>query len=190
MLWPCRPHNGTILLPCLGHIRAMFWLFLQYPCFYMPICLAKFSLKSNMIRERKLLMWNNWDHIRAIYGSSHSHVLAIDTIYLLLEVWKCSNIHSIVLQGPQKITLQYQIFSTIFGPCFGHIMAIFWLFLQYLYFQMPEMAKNFTEESCIAYRGRFFNVELLWPYWGHVWEILGHVLDISVIFLLVGIWNG
>ena len=51
---------------------------------------------------------------------------------------------------------------------------------------MPEMAQIFTEESCMLNRRVFFNVQLLGPYWGHVWAILGHVLDISIIFLPVG----
>ena len=35
------------------------------------------------------------------------------------------------------------------------------------------MAQIFTEESCMTNRGKFFSVELLEPYWSHVWAILG-----------------
>ena len=37
---------------------------------------------------------------------------------------------------------------------------------------MPEMTQIFTEESAMPNRGILFNVQLLGPYWGHVWAIL------------------
>ena len=50
----------------------------------------------------------------------------------------------------------------------SHIRAIILQFLQYLCFQMPEMAKIFTEESCMANRGIIYKFELFGPYYGHV----------------------
>ena len=41
---------------------------------------------------------------------------------------------------------------------------------------MSEIAQIFTEESCTANREKLFSVELLEPYWGHVWAILGPCL--------------
>ena len=35
------------------------------------------------------------------------------------------------------------------------------------------MAQIFTEESCMAKGGVLLNVELLGPFWGHVWAISG-----------------
>ena len=52
------------------------------------------------------------------------------------------------------------------------------------------MAQILTGESCMAYRGKPFNVELLGPYLGHVWVILGPCLVISTICLLLDDRNG
>ena len=38
---------------------------------------------------------------------------------------------------------------------------------------MPQMAKIFSEKSCMANGGLLFNFELLGLYWCHVWAILG-----------------
>ena len=38
---------------------------------------------------------------------------------------------------------------------------------------MPEMAKIFTEESCMPSRKLLINFQLSRPYWVHVWAILG-----------------
>ena len=38
---------------------------------------------------------------------------------------------------------------------------------------MTEMAQIFTVASCMPNRRIIFNFELLGPYWGHVWAILG-----------------
>ena len=67
---------------------------------------------------------------------------------------------------------------------------MFWIFLQHLCFKIPGMAQILTEESCMAYRGKPFNVELLGPYLGHVWVILGPCLVISTICLLLDDRNG
>ena len=62
---------------------------------------------------------------------------------------------------------------------------MFLLLLQYLYFKISGMAQILTEESCMAYRGKPFNVELSGPYLGHDSVILGSCLAISTIFLLL-----
>ena len=64
----------------------------------------------------------------------------------------------------------------ILGPCLGHIRAMFGPFLYNLCFQMPEMAKIFTIQSCMPNRRILFKVQLLGPYWGHIWAILGPCL--------------
>ena len=63
------------------------------------------------------------------------------------------------------------------GPWIAHIRAMFWLFLHYLFFYMPEMDNIFTGESCKPNRRKPFNVGLLEPYKGHVWAILGPCFD-------------
>ena len=69
--------------------------------------------------------------------------------------------------------LQCLFFGTILGPYLGHIRAMFGLFVQTLCLWMPEIVQMFTEESCIPNRRIPFNVQLLGPYFGHVWAILG-----------------
>ena len=64
------------------------------------------------------------------------------------------------------------------------------LFLQYLCLKIPGMAQILTKESCMACRGKPFNVELLGPYLGHVSVILGPCLVISTICWLLNDKNG
>ena len=59
---------GTIFGSCLDHIRAMFWLFLQYRCFYMPEMAQIFTEESCMSNRKCSLMLTNLDHIRAMCG--------------------------------------------------------------------------------------------------------------------------
>ena len=65
------------------------------------------------------------------------------------------------------------IIGTILGQCLGHIRAMLRLFLQYLCFQMNEMAQIFTGELCMPNRRIPFSVKLLGLYRGHIWAILG-----------------
>ena len=58
--------------------------------------------------------------------------------------------------------------NDLFGPCLVHIRAMFWQFLQNICLWMPEMAQNFSEESCMLNRKILVNVVLLGPYYGHV----------------------
>ena len=44
---------------------------------------------------------------------------------------------------------------------------------------MPEIAKFFTDGSCIPNKRIFSNVQLLGPYWGNVLVIMGPFLTIS-----------
>ena len=75
-----------------------------------------------------------------------------------------------------------------------HLRTMFCLFLQYLCFQMPEMTKFFTDESCTQNRRIFSNVELLGTYESHVGTMFGpyqgHVLTISTITLLLDDLSG
>ena len=72
---------------------------------------------------------------------------------------------------------EYSLSVDLLGPYWGHVLAIlgpclgyFW---QYICFQMSKIAQIFTEESCMAYIWILVTVELLCPFWGHVWAILG-----------------
>ena len=38
---------------------------------------------------------------------------------------------------------------------------------------MPEKTQIFTEESCLVSKRILFNLDLVGPYWGHVWAIFG-----------------
>ena len=64
-----------------------------------------FTEESYMPNERKLLMLQNLDHIKAIFGSYQGHVLKIYTISIFLEEWNGSIFFCIALQGQQEITL-------------------------------------------------------------------------------------
>ena len=52
---------------------------------------------------------------------------------------------------------------------------------------MPQMARIFTEESCMSNRRIPFNVQLLGPYLGHVWAILGPCFGYFYI-IFASIW--
>ena len=138
-------------------------------------------------------MWNYFDHIKAMFGPYQSHVLAISTISLLLDGWNGSKVHWRDMHAKKKNTIQCQIIGTIIdmlGPCWGHIKAIFWLFLQYLCFKMPEMAQIFTVESYNPNRGILLNVDSLGPYWGNGLAILGPCFGYSLIVTIFGQCSG
>ena len=78
--------------------------------------------------------------------------------------------------------------GTIFGSTFGHIRAMFWLFLQYLCLQMPVMTQIFTEVLCIGNSRIPF--ELLEPYHGPIWAVLGPCFPIFTVSLLLYAING
>ena len=61
----------------------------------------------------------------------------------------------------------------LLGPYWSNVLAIFWLFLPYLCFQMPEMAQIFTEGSCMANRGILGHVNAMYNWNDHVRTILG-----------------
>ena len=113
----------TMSGPFLGHIRAMFWPFLQYLCFQMHEMPQIFTEESCMPNRR--------------------------------------------------IQINVQLSEPYWGHVLGHSRAMFWLFLQYLCFQMPTMAQIFTEESGCQ-NGYFWNclnifckssqkMALIWP---------------------------
>ena len=75
--------RGTMLGSCLGHIRAMFWLFLPYLCFQMPK-MAQIFTKESFIPIRRILfnvalLRLYQDNVWAMSGPC----LAISTISLL-----------------------------------------------------------------------------------------------------------
>ena len=55
-----------MLGPCLGYIKAMFWLFLHYICFFMPK-MAKILIKGSFMPIRKYsLMLTYLNHVLTI----------------------------------------------------------------------------------------------------------------------------
>ena len=58
------PYEGHVL----GHIGAMFLLFLQYLCFYMPEMVHIFSGESCKLNKSNNSIFNYLNHIRAILG--------------------------------------------------------------------------------------------------------------------------
>ena len=124
---PYQGHVLAILGPCFGYFynilasRCLKWL--------------KFSLVNHASQiEENHSMLNYWEYIVAMFGPYQGHVFAISTISLLLDAYTCSNCHWKVISAKYKETLWCFIIGTIVGPCFGHIRAMFWLFLQYLCF--------------------------------------------------------
>ena len=104
-------HVWAISGPCLGHIRAMFWLFLQQLCFQMPK-LLKYSLKIQTCQlEECSFMLTYQDHIWAMFGTYQDHGLSISTIYLLLDAKKL------------KFSLKGYVW-TISVPFFGYFYKI------------------------------------------------------------------
>ena len=83
------------------------------------------------------------------------------------------NLWGLRLMGLRDMSMLCSIRGTMLGPCLGHIRAMFWLFIQYLYFQMSDIAQIFSEEVCIPNRKILFDVNFLGPYYGHVMAILG-----------------
>ena len=65
-------HISAMLGPCLGHIRAMLWLFLQCLCFQITETAKNFTKESCMTNRRILLNFNLfiqcWGHVLAILG--------------------------------------------------------------------------------------------------------------------------
>ena len=56
---------------------------------------------------------------------------------------------------------------------YDNIGAMFWLYLQYLCLQMPEIAQIFTEESCMLNKEYTFMLNCWGLYQSHVWAISG-----------------
>ena len=73
------------------------------------------------------------DHV-----SHHSTNLTCNQLSRHARLLKLSELR---LMGQRDMSMLCSIRRTMLGPCLGHIWAMFWLFLQYLCFQMPEMAQ-------------------------------------------------
>merc|ERR1711954_403657 len=82
------------------------------------------------------------------------------------------------LMGQRDLCMLSSIIGTIFGACLGYIRAMFWLFLHYICFYMPEMAKIFTKESCMPIR----NYSLMLTYLDHIRALFGQFFDNFYIF--------
>ena len=160
----------TMLGPCLGHSRAMFWLFLQYLCFQIPQMAQIFTGESGKPNRRKPfnvgLLGPYKGHVCTISGPCLGHIRAMFLLflqYLCFYMPEMAHIFSGESCKPNKINQTIQNYWTIKGPCFGHIGDMFWLFLQYLCFYMTEMAQIFTRKSCRPNRRIPTNVKLLLP---------------------------
>ena len=98
----CKPNksiliNVKIFGPYLGHV----WPILV-PCFdysyhiFASLCLNwfKFWMKSHALQTNWYhVMLHYWKYFGTIFVPFWGHVLAIYTIYFLLEVWNGSNFH-------------------------------------------------------------------------------------------------
>ena len=77
----------TMLGPCLGHIRAMFWLFLQYICLYMTEMAQNFTKETCMPNGRILLsvdlLGPYWGYVLAILGPYFGYFC---NIYMLSDI--------------------------------------------------------------------------------------------------------
>ena len=139
-----------MLGPCFGHIRAMFWLFLQWLCFQMPEITQIFTEELCMTSREYSLMLTYWDHVWAILGPCFGYFY--NTFASRCFKWFKISLESHAYQIEEYHSmLNYR----------DHIRAMFLLFLQYLCYQMPEMANNFTKESCMPNR----EYSLLLTYW-------------------------
>ena len=71
--------------------------------------------------------------------------------------------------GPRDMSILRSIRRTMLGPYLGHIRAMFWLSLQYLCFDMTEVAQIPQERDMHILECLLFGTTFL----GHVWAILG-----------------
>ena len=69
--------------------------------------------------------------------------LTFNQLSRLTRLMKLSGLRQM---GPRDMSMLCLIKRTMLGPCLGHIRSMILLFLQYLCFQMPEMAHIFTGE--------------------------------------------
>ena len=69
--------------------------------------------------------------------------LTFNQLSRLTRLMKLSGLRQM---GPRDMSMLCLIKRTMLGPCLGHIRSMILLFLQYLCFQMPEMAQIFTGE--------------------------------------------
>ena len=144
----------TMLGPCLGHIRAMLGHFYNNLA---SRCLKwlKFSLKHHACQLGEYhSKSNHLAHIKAMYAILRS-LFDFFTISLLLDAWNDSNFHWRVMHAKNRNAIQCQIIRIIWGPCLGHIRAIFWLFLQFLASRWLKWLKVLLE-SCKQNRWMLF----------------------------------
>ena len=141
----------TMLGPCLGHIRAMFWLFLQYLCFWMHEMDQIFSGKLCMLIWRILFNIRLWEtyrgHVWSILG------LCFGNLYnMFASTWL-----KWLKFSPKSHAYQIKILFDVYllGPYWGHVWALsgtcFGLFQQYICFYMTEIAYRLY--CYITYRG-------------------------------------
>ena len=155
----CIPNRRQIFIvqlfePYWCHVWAILGPYLSY--FYSIFacrCLKwlKFSPKSYACHIKKLFnvdpLGPYWGHVWAIKGPHLGYfynILASRCLKWLKFSLKC---HLYQIEEYFEVTL--------FGPYWsdlGHIRALFWLYLQFIYFWMPQMVEIFVEESCIPIR--------------------------------------
>ena len=110
-----------------------------------------------------------WDHVWAILGPCFGHFYTIFASRCLKWLKISPNSHACQIK---EYSLKFNYQDHI-GAIFGHIRAMFGLFVQNICLWMPEIAQIFTQESCMPNRRIPFNVQLLGSYLGLVWAILG-----------------
>ena len=161
----------------------MLLLFLQYLCFQMHE-MTKFFTDESCTPNRRIfsnvqLLGPYWGNVWAKLGLCFGQFCNIFAFRCLKWLNFSLKSHACQIEDCSSI------FQTISGQCLDHNRAMFWLFLQYLCFQMLEMAEFFTEESCMPNRRILFNDPLLGPQKAMLGPYQGHVLAISTIYLLL-----
>ena len=127
----------TMLGPCLGHIRAMLWLFYNI---FASGCLKwlKFSQELYMPKQRTLLnvdiMGPYWGHVWAILGPCFGYFYNIFASRCMKRLKFSLESHAYQVEEYYLMSIYWDHIRTMFGQYEGHIRAIFLWFLQYLCF--------------------------------------------------------
>ena len=116
MLCPIRK---TMLGPCLGHIRAIFWLYIPYLCFFMPKIAQIFTEESCM--PNRIIQFNV--KLLTLYNA---HVYAILRPYFgyfyNISACRCLKWLKFSLKSHACQIEEYSLMLIFLD----HIWAIFW----------------------------------------------------------------
>ena len=124
-------HIWAILGPCLGYIRAMFWLFLQYLCFQMPQMAKKITGESGKPKRKYSSMFT----FRIIFGPCLDHIRAMFWLFLQYICFQMPKMAQIFTEEScmpsRRIPFNVKILGlykghvwAILGPCFDYFSVI------------------------------------------------------------------